>query len=150
MLTVVFKLASECFGIPVEQVKEVVKLSVTRPLPQAPSFVDGIIALRGHSVAVMDLARRLNIARGDLQGKDRKVLIVRVEQKILGLIVDDVMSVLEVEQKAIDAAARVVNGSWQGKAVAGIAHSGGKEIILLDLKNLLNPEENQALEKVKR
>ena len=145
MVYCLFNVADGQFGIPVGQVKEVLILPPVRPLPEAPPFIEGVITVRRHIIAVIDLSKRFKIC---LTPEDnRKVLVVRVRKMILGLMVHDVAGVTELEGCTIDSVTNVMDELWTGKSVTGIAHKGNQSIILLDLDHMLDPEEHRALEK---
>lgn len=145
---VIFDLAEETFGIPVSQVREIVQLSVLHSIPNAPDFIEGVMTLRGHSVAVMDLRRRFGLLSPQAKNPSRHVIVVRLRPMILSLLVDRVHDVLEVSSAQIDSSANVINGYLKGDMVAGIAHAGEKVVILLDLAKVLNPQEQKAMKNI--
>lgn len=143
----IFDLAEEMFGIPVNQVREIMQLPGIHSIPNAPDFIEGVITLRGHSVAVMDLRKRFGLPT-QVKNPSRHVIVVRLKPMILSLLVDRVHNVLEVSSAQIDSSADVINGYLAGEMVAGIAHAGDKVVILLDLAKVLNPQEQKEMKSI--
>ena len=150
---VIFTMEGKEFGVPVTQVREVLKLpqgrSSINPLPQAPDFIEGVITLRRHTIAVIDLKKRFKFPTKTPLTPCPHVMVVRLDPMILGLLVDQVTAILEITLSQIDSTSRVVNGYLEGKAVTGIAHEGERVIILLDLQQILKPQEHEALDDVR-
>ncbi|AGX87282.1 chemotaxis protein CheW [Candidatus Symbiobacter mobilis] len=117
---VVFRLDKEEFGVPIESVQEIVRVpEVLTHIPKAPSFVEGVINLRGAVLPVIDLRRRLglpNVERCDRQ----RVMVFLIEGLRTGFIVDSVAEVLKIHKSAIEAAPRL--SSTQSKLLARMAN----------------------------
>lgn len=144
MQYVIFQLAGEDFGIPVTQVREVIQVPDISFLPGVPDFIEGVITIRRHSVMVMDLYKRLNIAQAG-KSSGGFVLIVSIEGMIVGLLVDSVREVIVVDDSLVDAANKVASSYLDTNAISGIAHAGERTIVMLNVKYLLRPEERGAL-----
>ncbi|HAG52886.1 MAG TPA: hypothetical protein DCL21_03770 [Alphaproteobacteria bacterium] len=93
---VIFSLLGEEFGVSIHDVREIISNTQITPVPQAPSFVEGVINLRGQIIPVVDLRKRFNLEENDHK-EDAKVVIIEVDDNVLGLIVDSVSEVLEVD-----------------------------------------------------
>ncbi|KFI08404.1 chemotaxis protein CheW [Massilia sp. BSC265] len=101
---VVFRLGQEEFGVPIDSVQEIVRVpEMLTHVPRAPSFVEGVINLRGSVLPVIDLRRRLGLpeaARSDRQ----RIMVFLIDRVCTGFIVDSVAEVLKVERRAIEPA----------------------------------------------
>ncbi len=101
--TVVFRLGDEEFGVPINSVQEIVRVpEQLTHVPQSPSFVEGVINLRGTVLPVIDQRRRMAINSGDEVDKDRqRIMVYLVNGVRTGFIVDSVSEVLKIPRAAI-------------------------------------------------
>jgi purine-binding chemotaxis protein CheW len=149
MHCVVFRLAGECYGVPVSHVLEVLEAPRVSAFPQAPDFVEGVVTVRGHSIVVVDLRRRLGLGGGSLDPASH-MIISKVDGLVIGLLVDLVDDVLNVGDKGTDSVEDITGHFVEGKSVKGVAHYEGRDIILLDLAEALGHEERDALRSLGR
>jgi len=89
---VVFRLAKEEYGLPITKVQEINRLVPITKLPQTPSFMEGIINLRGRIIPVIDLRKRFSLAISE-HNDDTRIIIVEVSGQTVGIIVDAVTEV---------------------------------------------------------
>jgi purine-binding chemotaxis protein CheW len=88
-----FRIGEQEFCVDIMAVREIRGWTQATPLPQAPSYVRGVINLRGAVLPIVDLAARLGL--GDTEPSVRNVIIVvRIGQRLVGLLVDAVSEVL--------------------------------------------------------
>jgi purine-binding chemotaxis protein CheW len=134
-----FALDREEFGIPVTQVREVIRVSEITRVPQAPAHVRGVANLRGRILAVVELRSRLGLPPAELTARAR-VVVVEVRGRVLGLLVDAVSQVTKVPQASVvPAPDEVLSG--ESDYVTGVARWQSRLIILLDLEKALAPTE---------
>ena len=138
-----FKIGKESFGVAIDDVQEIVRVPEITMVPETPSFVEGVINLRGKIVTVVDLSKRLKIEAAP-RAKSSRVLIVEVDNKSIGLLVDSVNAILQIPQEAVEPTPDIVTPIG-ADYIFGIGKLKDKLIILLDLKNILRPEEIQGL-----
>jgi purine-binding chemotaxis protein CheW len=86
---VTFRLDGETYGINVMQVQEVLRYSEIAPVPGAPSYVLGIINLRGNVVTVIDTRHRFNLSSGEITDNTR-IVIIETDRHVIGILVDSV------------------------------------------------------------
>lgn len=140
---VVFRVAEEKYGIPIEQVQEVIKsVDITR-LPQMPSSIKGIIQLRERVIPIMSL--RSHFGQNETEREDRRIVIVNFSGAFIGLEVDSVDEVLEIPAENIDHLAASLSGA-QRHYVDGIGKIDDELIILLKLDHLLEGSERTELD----
>ncbi len=140
---VVFRVAQEKYGIPIEEVQEVIKsVDITR-LPHMPDSVKGIIQLRERVIPIMSL--RSHFGRSEAENDDKRIVIVNFAASFIGLEVDSVEEVLEIPAENIDALGASMNGS-QRHYVDGIGKVDEELIILLKLDQLLGQTEQEQLQ----
>jgi purine-binding chemotaxis protein CheW len=138
-----FKIGRESFGVPIHNVQEIVRVPEIAAVPEMPSFVEGVINLRGKIVSIVDLGKRLKIEAAP-RGKSSRVLIVEVDNKIIGLLVDAVNAILQVPPDAVEPAPDIVTPVG-ADYIVGVGKLQNKLIILLELKNILKPDEIKRL-----
>jgi purine-binding chemotaxis protein CheW len=134
-----FALDREEFGIPVTQVREVIRVSDITRVPQAPAHVRGVANLRGRILAVVELRSRLGLPPAEPTPRSR-VVVVEVRGRILGLLVDAVSQVTKVPQASVVPAPEEVV-SADADYLTGVARWQSRLIILLDLDKALLPTE---------
>lgn len=136
---VTFKLESETYGINVMQVQEVLRYTEIAPVPGAPSYVLGIINLRGNVVTVIDTRARFGLESCDTNDNTR-IVIIEAEKQVIGILVDSVAEVVYLKASEIDVAPNVGNDE-SAKFIQGVSNRSGELLILVDLDKLLSDEE---------
>jgi purine-binding chemotaxis protein CheW len=140
---VVFELADERYGLDIATVYEIIRHQPITAVPQAPSFVEGVINLRGRIIPVVDLRDRFGFPAGELT-KATRIVVCEAGGTRVGLIVDGVSEVLLVGTDAIEPTPDVAAGAEAGY-LAGIANLGDRLIILLELAGLFGVSESAVL-----
>ena len=130
-----FRIGQETFALPISLVHEIVRLPEIAAIPHAPDYVEGVMNLRGRIVPVIDLRRRLGEAAVENSRKNR-VLVVDVEGRAVGLLVDSASEVLKVSEAAIEPPPNLF-AEAASNYVTGVAKHQGRLIILVDLKKIL-------------
>lgn len=136
---VTFRLENETYGINVMQVREVLRYSEIAPVPGAPSYVIGIINLRGNVVTVIDTRERFGLASADVTDNSR-IVILETEQQVVGILVDAVAEVVYLRQSEIEIAPNVGNND-NARYIQGVSHQNDELLILIEIKNLLSENE---------
>ena len=130
-----FRIGRETFGLPISLVHEIVRPPEITNVPHAPEYVEGVMNLRGRIVPVIDLRRRFGGAAIANSRKNR-VLVVDVESRAVGLIVDSASEVLKISEAQIEPPPNVFTDAATNY-VTGVAKHQGRLIILVDLKRIL-------------
>ena len=136
---VTFRLADEVYGINVMQIQEVLRVSEIAPVPGAPSYVLGIINLRGNVVTVLDTRSRFGLVPKEIDDSSR-IVIIESEKQVVGILVDSVAEVVELRSSEIDSAPNVGNED-SSRYIQGVASRDDDLLILVDLNKLLTDEE---------
>ncbi len=145
---VVFVLASEEFACNIADVREVLKMIRVTPLPRSLDFVEGVINLRGEVIPVIDLRKRFNLPAVERTDESR-IIIVEVEERMVGLTVDSVSEVIRLSNKQIQEAPNQVAGE-QTNLIMGVGKIDERMLIILNLERILTSEEQIALEDISR
>lgn len=143
---VVFKLAEEEYGVKIGQVKEIVNVSDSTPLPQAHPSVEGVINLRGQIIPIINLKKRLGLADQEYSERAR-VIVVEIEKRLLGIKVDEALEVLRIDATAIQAIPEAASQVENQNFVVGVGKVGDRLIVLLDLLKALGNEEIQEIQR---
>ena len=122
------------------QVQEVLRMTEIAPVPGAPSSVIGIINLRGNVVTVVDTRELFGLMREDVTDQTR-IMIVECNKVIVGLLVDSVAEVVNIQNTDIDSAPNIGNEE-NSKYIQGVYSKNGEILILVDLNRLLSPDAN--------
>jgi purine-binding chemotaxis protein CheW len=143
---VVFQLAGEEYGVPIEAVQEIVRVppELTR-VPKVASFMEGVVNLRGMVLPVVDQRRRFALQEADRNDRQR-IMVLTIEGSRTGFIVDQVLEVLKIARSAIGPAPAL--SDEQARLIRRVANLEKQKrmILLLDAKNLLCSEERAEIE----
>lgn len=130
-----FRVGAEEYGVPVLQVQEIRGLTPITALPDMPPHMKGLMNLRGRVIPVYDLRERFGIA-APAYGKYTVIVLVQVASRVVGLVVDAVTGVLDGAEVEPVPDLGAVDASF----LAGMARSGDRYTLLLDLDRLLGAE----------
>ena len=131
-----FKVSDEVYGVDIMDIKELIKPREVTEVPRTPSFVSGIISLRGVIVPIIDMLERLGLARDTVTGRER-VIVVRQGELFSGLMVDEIIKVVRIVTDDIEAAPPVLEGIDRD-FVTGIGRADGRMVILLNLATIID------------
>ncbi len=143
---VVFRMEKEEFACNINDVREVLKMIRVTPLPRSLDFVEGVINLRGVVIPVIDLRKRFGLAEAERTDESR-IIIVEVEERMVGLTVDSVTEVIRLMQNQIQDAPTQVAGS-KTDLIMGVGKIEDRMLIILNLDRILTSEEQIALEDI--
>jgi purine-binding chemotaxis protein CheW len=136
-----FNLDREEYGVEVRLVQEIRRVSEITLVPRAPEFIRGVINLRGRILPVVDLKKKLGLGEVEI-GKASRIVVVRLQERLLGLLVDGASQVLKVPVSRIEPPPDEVMDRG-GDAIRGVAKLD-RLVILLDLPQILGPELREA------
>lgn len=139
-----FRVGNETFGVRIGSVREIVRVPEITSVPSAPHSVEGVINLRGKIIPVMDLRKRLGQTAVQPDKKNR-ILVVELENKLVGLIVNAASEVLKISPSEIEAPGSMF-AEGESSYVTGVGKLKGRLIILLDIAKLLRHQELNRLE----
>jgi len=139
-----FRVGNETYGVRIAAVREIVRVPEITSVPNAPEIIEGVINLRGKIIPVMDLRKRFGLAE-IVTDKKNRILVVDLENKLLGLIVNSASEVLKISPSDIEPPGTVFAEGESGY-VTGVGKLKGRLIILLDINKLLHRPEFKRLE----
>lgn len=145
-----FQLSGEVYGIDILDIKEIIEYADLTPVPMMPDFIEGVINLRGCVVPIVSLAKRFQLPQSPIT-KRTSVIVLEVndlgESIEIGLIVDHVNEVLDIDHKEI-CSAPSFGFKIRTEFIKGMAKINEKFLVLLDVESVLSVEELSALKQV--
>jgi purine-binding chemotaxis protein CheW len=134
---VTFNLGEE-YGVPIHQVQEIIRVSGITMVPNSPSYMEGVINLRGRVLPVLNLRRKLKLSPQDI-GKESRIVVAEAGDKVIGLLVDAVSHVIKVSPESVESAPEEVL-EIDTDYITGVGKLKNRLVILLDLEKLLRRE----------
>lgn len=134
---IIFELMNKEYAIEVDAVQGIERIiSITR-VPKTPSYVKGVINLRGVVTPIVDLRERFLLEPKEMDDSTR-IIIVSLEDYDVGLIVDGANDVLDIPVSSIEPQPEVV-GTIQSDFITGVAKVEKRLFVMLDLSKILEP-----------
>lgn len=140
---VIFKLGKEEYGVNIMQVQEIGPYEEPVKVPNTPSFVEGVMNLRGSVIPVISLKKRFNIPGQEIDENTRTIVINFGERQI-AFIVDDASEVLTLDEADIQEPPEIIAGVDR-RYITGIGKQEDRLLIILDLSFLLSEQEREQL-----
>ena len=136
---VTFRLDNESYGINVMQVQEGLRPTEIAPVPGAPTYVLGIINLRGNVVTVIDTRQRFGLTPAPITDNTR-IVIIEADKQVVGILVDSVAEVVYLRQSEIETAPNVGTDE-SAKFIQGVCNKNNELLILVDLEKMMTEDE---------
>jgi len=130
--TLLFRAAGKVYGCDIDAVREIIPYRRATRLPGAPSFVQGLINLRGTVVTVLDLGARIDPARPVV--RDGSIILATHGARVVGIAVDEVMDVQAITEEHVEHH----GGARGGDAlIRGLGHLEDGVVVLIDIHTLV-------------
>lgn len=134
-----FVLNHEEYGLEILRVREIIGLMDITPVPQMPHFIKGIINLRGKVIPVVDLRLKFGMPEAEYT-KETCTIVVDIENRLMGIVVDTVSEVLDITAKDIEPTPSL-GSTIKTDFILGMGKVKGKVKILLDIDKVLTLDE---------
>ena len=134
-----FYLDDEIYGVNIFDVKEIIAMMKTTPIPKTPAFIKGVMNLRGNIIPVVDMRIKFDMPEIEPQ-MYTAIVIITIEGKNIGFIVDKVEEVVNVEDENISAPPEF-GSSVDTRFIKSMAKQKNKVVMILDLVALFGEEE---------
>jgi purine-binding chemotaxis protein CheW len=141
-----FLVGEEEYGLEILRVKEVIRLREITRLPRAPSFVKGIINLRGDVIPIIDLRDKFGLEHQEYTSMTR-VIVVDVDGRLVGMVVDAASQVVRIPADQIEPPPPIVGG-LSAEYIKGVGKLDERLIILLNIDRILSTQEKVELERM--
>jgi purine-binding chemotaxis protein CheW len=132
---VLFELAGATYALPSRHIQQLDMVATPTPVPNAPSFVDGVVSVRGQVIPAVSLRARFGFPRVAHDVRSRLV-IIRAHGRTVGLIVDSAREFANVAPDEIKPLPEGIGGT-SGRYLHGIAQKGERLLLIVDVRELL-------------
>ncbi|AEX85178.1 chemotaxis protein CheW [Marinitoga sp. 1135] len=139
-----FSVDDEKFAIDINHIDTVIEYQKTTKIPESSDFIEGIVNFRDGVIPIINLRVKFNYPQFEDKLK-AKVLVVKIEDKKYGLMVDEVKEVMTITQEQIEEAPEV--GGTKANYITGIIKTKDSMIFLIDVEKILTEEEKIEIEK---
>jgi purine-binding chemotaxis protein CheW len=140
---VTFRLGNEEYGIEILKVQEINRMVEITPVPNSPSYVEGVINLRGKVIPVMSLRARFRLP-AKTNDEQSRIMILDIQGITTGMVVDGVSEVLRISSGTVEPPPPMAT-SISTEFINGIAKLENRLIILLNIDKLLGRNESREL-----
>ncbi len=144
---VVFSLEREEYGIDILKVHEINRLkeiTITK-VPRLPNFIEGIINLRGEIVPIINLRKKFGLSERKID-KHTRIVIVKIDKKVIGLLVDSVSHVVTFDEVEIASPPEEIKINCE--YIKSLGKNEKRMVFILDIEKILSVEENIIIQNV--
>ena len=139
---VTFNLDEEEFGIDILKVQEIIRTVEITVVPKMPSYMEGVINLRGKVIPVVNLRTRFNKSQAE-QSNNTRIVVVNLNNITVGLLVDSVSEVLRLSEDVVEPPPPIMEGGMDTEYIKSVGRLEDRLLILLDLEKVFG--DNGAL-----
>ena len=144
---VTFRLEQQIYALPIEPIQQIIEMVTVTPVPQVKDMIEGVINFHGTPVPVVSLRRQLDMPRAQLQ-LHTHIILVTISRRLVGLIVDEVLDVLNLLEGQIIPPQQVMPEQiGAAPTLRGLIQLGEKTILCLDIDHIFDGLETQDLDK---
>ncbi len=136
---VLFDIGDEEFGVNITEVKEIIKMEEITVIPNAESYIKGVINLRGGIIVVIDLAMKLAIPIQETS-KNTRIVVLDIDKNFVGIIVNSATEVIRLSQKEIKAPPKMITKKINANYISGVGVIDERLLILLNIKKLFEKD----------
>ncbi len=140
---VTFNMGTEEYAVNILNVQEINRMTEIAKVPNAPSYVEGVINLRGRVIPVVSLSKRFGFVEKD-QDEQSRIIIMDIQGITIGVIVDSVSEVLRIPANTVDPAPHIAT-EMGTEFIKGIAKMEDRLIILIDMDLLIERSESVSM-----
>lgn len=133
---ILFELAGTAYAVPSASVQRMEMIEQVTPVPNAPTFVDGVVFSRGRVVPAMNLRSRFGFARLEYDPRTRLIVVAHGDRAV-GLIVDSAREFVTIPAEAVQPPPEGMAG-LSGNYLSGIATVGARVVLILNVAEVLN------------
>lgn len=138
----IFRVGTELFALDIRHIREITRMEKITHVPSMPAFVEGVMELRGQILPVVDLRKRLEADTS--QTRQTRIVITRLENRPLGLVVDEVRDVWEIQSSDVSETPSIGN-AFRPAFLQGVLRRHDKIVFLLNFGELLSSTERASV-----
>jgi len=139
----IFNINSQYYATDIMEVERILGYEAPTQLPDSPEFIDGVINYEGNILPIMSLSKKFNIPYGEVK-EETKIIVSKQEKNKVGIIVDVVSEVCDIQVESIEEAPEIVAGISK-RYIKGLIKRNGKIITFLNLGTILTNEEKELI-----
>jgi purine-binding chemotaxis protein CheW len=143
---IVFNLGEERYGVEISQVKEIILPTQITRIPNVPSYIEGVLNLRGQIAAIINLRKRLG-KEPKKNDENTRIIVIELNDAIVGVMVDSVSEVKYLSSQNIEEIPRFLALKDDSRFLKGVGKLEDGLLTLMDLKELFSEDE---LKEIKR
>ncbi len=141
-----FVLGNEEFGVDILFVQEIIRIIQVTKVPNSPDYVEGVINLRGRVIPIIDLRSRFGMEKKE-PDKNTRIVVIEVDKKTLGFIVDAVKEVIRIPKEITEAPPEITTGV-NSEYIKSVGKLDDRLLILIDLEKIFSNRETKELEAI--
>ncbi|MEG0818248.1 MULTISPECIES: chemotaxis protein CheW [Brevundimonas] len=139
---IAFRIGEQEFCVDIMNVREIRGWTPATPLPRSPSYMKGVINLRGIVLPIIDLGARFGLATAEPTAR-HVIMVAHIGSRLVGLLVDAVSDIVQLTDSTIQPTPDVASDHVKTFVQGIFAVEGGRMISLIDLNHVL-PAESEA------
>lgn len=143
---VIFKLEGEEYGLDIMFVNAIEKYTNIIAVPNAPSYIEGMINLRGDVIPVYSLRTKFGLPKRQVD-ENTKLIVTKTDDILLAFQVDSVQEITELSSENINETPRILK-TTNTAYIGQVANIDGRMIILMNLKGILSDAEEKDIEEI--
>ncbi len=145
-----FRIGDEEYALDIMKIDSIVEVDKITKIPQAPTFVEGIMDFRGVVIPVISGTKKFLISSKveSQREKSNRAIVINTKEKKVAILVDEVKEVLSLSQENLEEPPDEIS-SESNKYISAIANIDGRMIIVLDVDKILSAKEAIELSKIK-
>lgn len=132
---VIFRIADQDFGADIHKVSIIEKIMNITRVPTTPSYITGVVNLRGDIIPVMNLRVKFGLPAREADD-DTRIIMFKLNDVTLGVLVDSVDEVVNYEENQIESITSITNDRSLDY-IAGVGRAGGRIVTLLHIEKLI-------------
>ena len=143
-----FHLGNEQYGIAIDKIKEIIAIMKITNVPNIPSYMRGVINLRGSIIPVVDTRLRFNMEYREAD-MNTTIIIIEVEKVSIGFIVDRVEEVSSIDSSSLSEPPKFGN-SIDTDFICSVAQIEDQVVMILDVLKLFEADELVSIEQIQQ
>ena len=141
-----FSIGDSIYGVDIMDIKEIIRYQKVLPIPKAPGFVEGVINLRDEAIPIISMRKRFSMELIE-DDKSTRIVILKVGSKDIGIVVDGVDKVLEVDAEELKSPPGVTTGI-ESEYLSGVTWDNEDLVMILDIDKILSVKEKITLAEI--
>lgn len=147
MKILIFNLNGESFATEIKDVERILGYISPTEIPDVPNFVEGVINHESRILPIINLSKKFKFGttKCDIELENKKIVVVKREEKKFGVIVDTVQEVCDVSSTVFEEAPEITTTEISKKYIKGLLKLNGRIVILLNIGDILTEEEENLI-----